>query len=119
MMRYAIGWNRWGEIGNGTQEEQRFPIKLELNNKFIDIASHYYYPISMSQSIDGIYYVWGKFEDKGVLSPQSTKYESFENILSPNNFIKNINTQSSELCFPKRIAYMCPRSLSKRFFRVL
>ncbi len=51
---YAFGWNRWGEIGNGTQEEQRFPIKLELNNKFIDIASHYYYPISMSQSFDGI-----------------------------------------------------------------
>jgi alpha-tubulin suppressor-like RCC1 family protein len=91
---YAFGWNRWGEIGNGTQEEQRFPIKLELNNKFIDIASHYYYQISMSQSIDGIYYVWGKFEDKGVLSPQSTKYESFEDILSSNNFINNIKTQS-------------------------
>jgi alpha-tubulin suppressor-like RCC1 family protein len=89
---YAFGWNRWGEIGNGTQEEQRFPIKLELNNKFIDIASHYYYQISMSQSIDGIYYVWGKFEDKGVLSPQSTKYESFEDILSSNNFINNVKT---------------------------
>jgi hypothetical protein len=87
---YAIGWNRWGEIGNGTQKEQRFPIKLELNNKFIDIASHSCYSISMSQSIDGIYYVWGKFEDKGVLSPQSTKYESFEDILSSNNFINNI-----------------------------
>ncbi len=82
---YAFGWNDWGEVGNGTLDKQRSPIKLELNNKFIDIASHPYYKISMSQSIDGIYYVWGWFEDKLVLSPQSTKYESFEDILWANN----------------------------------
>jgi hypothetical protein len=70
---YAFGWKRWGKFGNQTQEEQRFPIKQELNNKFIDIASHYYYPISMSQSIDGIYYVWGNFEEKDVLSSQSMR----------------------------------------------
>jgi predicted N-acyltransferase len=38
----------------------------------------------MSQSIDGIYYVWGKFEDKKVLRFQSTKYESIEYILGEN-----------------------------------
>jgi alpha-tubulin suppressor-like RCC1 family protein len=81
---YAFGWNRCGEVGNGTRDKQRFPIKLELNNKFIDIASHPYYEISMSQSIDGIYYVWGLFEDKPVLSPQPTKYESLEYILGEN-----------------------------------
>ncbi len=78
---YAFGWNRWGEVGNGTQISQIFPKKLELNNKFIDIASHTDYSISLAQSIDGIYYVWGYFEGKRVLSPQSTKYESFEDIL--------------------------------------
>ncbi len=25
---YELGWNRFGQIGNGTQETQRFPIKL-------------------------------------------------------------------------------------------
>jgi hypothetical protein len=95
---YAFGYNYCGEVGNGTQEKQRFPIKLELNNKFIDIASHPYYPyypyyaISMSQSIDGIYYVWGKFRDRYVLSPQSTKYESFEDILISNDIFDNIKT---------------------------
>jgi alpha-tubulin suppressor-like RCC1 family protein len=89
---YAFGNNNFGQVGNGTRDNQRFPIKLELNNKFIDIASHPYYCISMSQSIDGIYYVWGLFEDcYHVLSPQSTKYESFEDILSSSNFIKYIN----------------------------
>jgi hypothetical protein len=89
---YAFGWNGWGEVGNGTKIPQKFPIKLELNNKFIDIASHPDYSISMSQSIDGIYYVWGYFEGKRVLSPQSTKYESFEDILISDNFIHNIKT---------------------------
>jgi serine/threonine protein kinase len=44
----------------------------------------------MSQSIDGIYYVWGEFEGKHVLSPQSTKYQSFEAILRANNRIHNM-----------------------------
>jgi serine/threonine protein kinase len=45
----------------------------------------------MSQSIDGIYYVWGYFEDEKVLSPRSTKCKSFEDILSSNNIkIKRI-----------------------------
>jgi hypothetical protein len=89
---YAFGSNRCGEVGNGTQKRQRCPIKLKLNNKSIDIASHPYYPISMSQSIDSIYYVWGYFEGKAVLSPQSTEYESFEDILRANDCIHNMKT---------------------------
>ncbi len=48
---YAFGWNDCRKVGNGTRDKQRFPIKLEFNNKFIDIASHLYnscYSISMS-----------------------------------------------------------------------
>jgi hypothetical protein len=46
----------------------------------------------MSQSIDGIYYVWGLFEGKEVSSPQSTKYETFEDILISDDMIDNMNT---------------------------
>ncbi len=88
---YLFGSNYFGEVGQRTLEkEERFPIKLEVNNKFIDIASHPYEHISMSQSIDGIYYVWGRYEDKHVWSPQPTKYESFEDILISNDNIYNI-----------------------------
>jgi hypothetical protein len=87
---YAFGGNIFGEVGNGTEEETRLPIKLELNKKFIDIASHPDYYTSMSQSNDGTYYVWGVFKGEQVLSPQSTKYESFEDILFANGFIDNI-----------------------------
>ncbi len=93
---YAFGWNRSGEVGNRTRDEQRFPIKLKFNNnlnnlKFIDIASHPYYPISMSQSIVGIYYVWGMSKGKYILSPQSTRYEPFVDILISNNIVDNTN----------------------------
>jgi hypothetical protein len=63
-----FNWNGYGQVGNGTQN-QRFPIKLELKNKFIDIASHPCYCTTMSQSIDSTYYVRGEFEDKDVLGP--------------------------------------------------
>jgi translation initiation factor 2 beta subunit (eIF-2beta)/eIF-5 len=88
---YSFGWNAFGEVGNGTRV-QRFPIKLELYSKFIDIASHPDYRILMCQSIDGTYYVWGDFGDTYCSSPQSTKYESFEDILRANNFIYNMKT---------------------------
>ncbi len=87
---YTFGHIIVGEVGNGTRIIQRFPIKLELNKTFIDISSHPDHPISMSQSIGGIYYVWGYLKTSEVLSPQSTKYESFEDILRANDMIYNI-----------------------------
>jgi alpha-tubulin suppressor-like RCC1 family protein len=48
---YAFGWNNCGEVGNGTQHKQQLPIKLELNNKFIDISTNSDEYISMSKSI--------------------------------------------------------------------
>jgi serine/threonine protein kinase len=89
---YAFGWNDCGEVANGTKEVQRFPTKLQRSKKCIDIASHSLYRISMSKSIGGIYYVWGWFEGKNVLSPQSTIYESFEDILRANDMIYNMKT---------------------------
>jgi hypothetical protein len=100
---YAFGWNRCGEVGNGTRDKQRYPIKLELNKKFIDIASHPNHCISMSQSIDGIYYVSGKVKRKWVWSPQLTKYLSFEDILVSNNFIDNIKTYEKLIEFEDKM----------------
>jgi hypothetical protein len=46
--------------------------------------------ISMSKSIDGIYYVWGRkyyyaVKDNNALSPQSTEFKSFRDILIVGN----------------------------------
>jgi serine/threonine protein kinase len=46
----------------------------------------------MSKSIDGIYYVWGHFKDN-VLSPQSTKFKSFRDILIVGNYTDNYKSE--------------------------
>jgi hypothetical protein len=109
---FAFGWNYCGEVGNGTKIIQRFPIKLELNNTFVDIASHPYHWISMSQSINGIYYIWGDFEGKEILSPQSTKYESFEDILSSNI---NYNRKKFEKLIEFKDSFVTSGFYSKNF----
>jgi hypothetical protein len=107
---YAFGWNRFGEVGNGTKIEERLPIKVEHKNKFIDIASHPYYSISMSKSIDGIYYVWGKCGKKSVLRPQKTDFDSFCEILRFNNINNYCKSSESiiefEDCFVRNGYYM-------------
>jgi hypothetical protein len=96
---YAFGSNNWGEVGNGTKINQKFPIKLDLNNKLIDIESHSYYCISMSVSEEFIYYVWGRFEKSYVSSPRPTKYESFEEILNSDDKIDCIKTNGDLIEF--------------------
>jgi alpha-tubulin suppressor-like RCC1 family protein len=68
-------------------------------NKFIDIATHSHYSISIALSGNGIYYVWRSFEP----GPRETDFKSFDEIFaekfeittkaihirSDNNFIPN------------------------------
>jgi hypothetical protein len=68
-------------------------MKLELNNKFIDIITIIINPFQCLNQLTALF-MFGESLKTGVLSPQSTKYESFEDILSSNNFINNIKTQS-------------------------
>jgi alpha-tubulin suppressor-like RCC1 family protein len=58
---YAFGWNICGEVGNGTQVEQREPIEVGRHEtkEFIDIATHPNRCISMSKSIDNVFYFLG------------------------------------------------------------
>jgi hypothetical protein len=84
---YAFGWNICGEVGIGTQVEQREPIKIKSCEKFIDIATHPYKCISMSKSIDNVFYFWGQFAGKSILKPHSGGFNSFEDILKYKNKI--------------------------------
>jgi hypothetical protein len=51
-------------------------------NKFIDIASHSHYNISIALSINGIYYIWGKCGGELIEEPKETKLESFDDIFN-------------------------------------
>jgi serine/threonine protein kinase len=71
-------------FGNNGCEEQNIPKKLIINkNKFIDIASHYNYYISIANSVNGIYYIWGNCgENEKIKEPKETKFESFDDIFN-------------------------------------
>jgi alpha-tubulin suppressor-like RCC1 family protein len=57
------------------------PKKLTINsNKFIDIASHNEYYISIALSLNGIYYIWGNCGEKVIKSPKETEFKSFNDI---------------------------------------
>jgi alpha-tubulin suppressor-like RCC1 family protein len=79
---YAFGNNIFAEIGNGMKGNiERTPIKLNHEKKFIDIASHWKTTISLAQSLDNKYYVWGKCKEQIILIPTETKLKSFNEIL--------------------------------------
>jgi alpha-tubulin suppressor-like RCC1 family protein len=78
---YAFGDNRNGQLGIYTPDKKQIiPIKLEISNKFIEIASHCAYNISIALSENNIYYVWGKCEEENVDDPQETEFKSVNDI---------------------------------------
>jgi alpha-tubulin suppressor-like RCC1 family protein/tRNA A-37 threonylcarbamoyl transferase component Bud32 len=81
---YGFGNNICGQLGIDNREDQNFPIKIIIPNsdKFIDIASHFNYDISVGLSINGSYYVWGKC-GQTVLSPHTeTYFNSFNSVFA-------------------------------------
>jgi alpha-tubulin suppressor-like RCC1 family protein/tRNA A-37 threonylcarbamoyl transferase component Bud32 len=81
---YGFGNNTCGQLGIDNREDQIFPTKIIIpnSNKFIDIASHFNYDISVGLSINGSYYVWGKCGQR-VLSPLTeTYFNSFNDVFA-------------------------------------
>jgi alpha-tubulin suppressor-like RCC1 family protein len=83
-------------FGNNGCETQKTPKKLTINtNKFIDIASHYFYDISIALSVNGICYVWGKFGNQTLKVPKETESKSFDDIF---NLYFGITYKTLNLC---------------------
>jgi hypothetical protein len=85
---YAFGWNLWGQIGNGNREDQLTPVKLSHEIKFIDIAAHSSLNISVSLSIDNIYYVWGECKKEPFSTPIKTNFRTFAEVFNNNTSIQ-------------------------------
>jgi RCC1 and BTB domain-containing protein len=78
---YAFGGNFRSQIGNGMKGDIETPIKLNHEMRFIDIASHWRAWISIAQSLDNKYYIWGDCKEQNILIPTETKLKSFNEIL--------------------------------------
>jgi hypothetical protein len=97
---YAFGDNRFGQIGSGAKEMQIKPIKLTHYKKFTDIASNFIEDISVAQSIDNNFFVWGKCEKEIHRTPFSTKFKSFDEVFSNYSSIKyNLSNNFKDLLF--------------------
>jgi hypothetical protein len=60
-------------------EERTSPKKLTIN-KFIDIASHFRYNISVALSVKNVYYVSGKCGEQKIEESKETELKSFDDI---------------------------------------
>jgi alpha-tubulin suppressor-like RCC1 family protein len=85
---YAFGDNRCGQIGCGNQETQNKPIKLTGYDRFIDITSFFMEDISVAQSINKNFYVWGNCGEETNLTPLLTSCKSFDEVFSNYTYIQ-------------------------------
>jgi tRNA A-37 threonylcarbamoyl transferase component Bud32 len=85
---YAFGENFWGQIGNGSFENQVTPVKLNHEIKFTDIAADFSSRISVSLSTDNICYVWGKCKEENFRTPIKTDFGTFAEVFDNYNSIQ-------------------------------
>jgi hypothetical protein len=90
---YAFGSNVCGQSGINEKQYHKSPIKINdlfefkiesiqtksfRENKFIDIATHSHYDISIALSVNQIYFIWGKSECK----PEECDFRSLGEIFA-------------------------------------
>ncbi len=72
---YTFGSNECGELGDDSQFNRTEPMKLNIDNKFIDIATLNHSWNSVAVSLEGVHYTWGT-TDKNNLLPLKTEFRS-------------------------------------------
>jgi hypothetical protein len=79
---YAFGYNYCGQLGIGNKESQLRPVELSHEIKFIDIATHSSLNISVSLSVEKIFYVWGDCKIKYFYTPIKTNFRTFAEVFN-------------------------------------
>ncbi len=77
---YAFGRNNCGQIGNNCKINQLIPHKLYSSVKFIDIATHFRYHISIAVSVEKTFYVWGDCGEEIIETPNKAYFTSINSI---------------------------------------
>ncbi len=79
---FACGLNHFGQIGNGTEDNQNFPVHLPCGISFIDLHATIFDHISVARSVNGECYMWGECGGEAKLKPEKTGYRSMYEVFS-------------------------------------
>jgi len=77
---YVFGENNKIQLGNIYLRKLSPPFKLNISGKYSDIASHSFHDFSVALSTNGIYYIWGEFDNKVYEEPTPTDFSSLDEI---------------------------------------
>jgi RCC1 and BTB domain-containing protein len=68
-------------LGSDGIDKENPQTKLSTKkNKFKDIEAHNWFQFSAVLSVNGLYYIWGKFEEKVIREPVELVFKSLEDI---------------------------------------
>jgi alpha-tubulin suppressor-like RCC1 family protein len=79
---FACGLNHFGQIGNGTEDNQNIPVELQCSVNFVDFHATIFDHISVARSEDGDCYMWGECGSEAKLIPGKTGYRSMNEVFS-------------------------------------
>jgi RCC1 and BTB domain-containing protein len=80
---YAFGFNDCGQLGNGNNESQNIPLKINNSNKFTEIATEFWSNISVAVSQNDYCFVWGECQNEEVINnPTETPFKSIHDIFA-------------------------------------
>jgi alpha-tubulin suppressor-like RCC1 family protein len=87
---YVFGRNDCGQLGNEEEENHSNFVELNVEEKIINIASHYEYNISIAKTRSKIY-VWGQYDEdvegidhqkNCIKIPEETEFESINDLFT-------------------------------------
>jgi hypothetical protein len=77
---YSFGDNNNGQLGYKDDFIQLLPIKSQFQIKFKKVATHSLHDISVGESEQGDFYIWGKCGNEKIYAPKLISEISFDNI---------------------------------------
>lgn len=82
---YAFGFNDCGQLGDGSNESANIAVKVNTNQKFVEIGSEFWSNISAAVCQSGHCFVWGECVGEGdqlTTSPRETPFKTIHDIFA-------------------------------------
>ncbi|CAB3379992.1 Hypothetical predicted protein [Cloeon dipterum] len=80
---YSWGWNKYGQLGNGTKQRSHKPTLIFGNfGRIRDVAARYSYNVSAAVTEADEVFAWGTFNGEENLIPTKTSFTSLDEVFA-------------------------------------